>query len=397
MFEKLVEQRNELIAKMEAVLKLAETETRAFTAEEVEKVEGYKAEIANIDATIKMHEEARSFTKKPAEKNTEEVRSLTKEIRDLQADSNKEVEIGNRELRDKAHTIANDATGSSNSSTANIAKTTYADYILDKLAYISPLYSAVRHERFGNSKHQIPVQANKLGKFVPMKELADYAKQTASFEPIMLEAHKFGTLITFSEEVLEDTGYNVEAELLKQLAEAYGVTLDEMLVKGESTMGLKGLESFKSVATEVEVNQEALTTEHITAMYFALPIKYRQNATWVISDEMAQKLTDLKGTDGKPLLVQSYNGSPFGAGSMLLGRPVIINEHVDQIYFGDLQRALIVGERKSLTLQKSTEYGFIRDEVAIKANMRLDIKQGLKEAIVVSKASTFLAAKAKTK
>lgn len=232
---------------------------------------------------------------------------------------------------------------------------------------------------------------------MPMKELADYAKQTANFEPIMLEAHKFGTLITFSEEVIEDTGYNIEAELLKQLSEAYGITLDEMLVKGENSMGVEGLDSFKGVATEIEVDQAALTDEHITAMYFALPIKYRQNATWVISDEVAKALTDLKDKQGKPLLVQSYNGSPFGAGSLLLGRPVIINEHVDQIFFGDLQRALIVGERKSLSLQKSTEYGFIRDEVAIKANMRLDIKQGLKEAIVVSKNSMLLAAKAKTK
>lgn len=394
MNEKLIEQRNELIAKMEAILKVAETETRAFTSEELEKVEGYKQEIANIDATIKMNEEARSFTRKPAENKAPEVRSLAKEIRELNADANKEIEVGERELRDKSHVISTTAVGSSNAQMGNIAKTTYANYILDKLAYVSPLYGAVRHERFGNSKHQIPVQANKLGKFVPMKELADYAKQTADFAPIMLEAHKFGTLISFSEEVLEDTGYNVEAELLRQLAEAYGTTIDELLVKGESSTGVEGLNSFKSVATEVEVVQEAPTAEHITAMYFALPIKYRQNATWVISDKVAKALTDLKDVDGRPLLVQSYNGSPFGAGSTLLGRPVIINEHVDQIFFGDLQRALIVGERKSLSLQKSTEYGFIRDEIAIKANMRLDIKKGLKEAIVVSKASDL---KAKTK
>lgn len=395
MNEKLIEQRNELIAKMEAILKVAETETRAFTSEELEKVEGYKQEIANIDATIKMNEETRSYTRKPAGNKAPEVRSLVEEIRELNADANKEIEVGEREMRDKSHTLSADAVGTSNASTANIAKTTYANYILDKLAYVSPLYGAVRHERFGNSKHQIPVQANKLGKFVPMKELADYAKQTADFEQITLEAHKFGTLITFSEEVLEDTGYNVEAELLRQLKESYALTLDEMIVKGESTMGVEGLNSFKGVATEVEVAQEALTAEHITEMYFALPIKYRQNATWVISDDVARKLTDLKDTNGRPLLVQSYTGSPFGASSTLLGRPVIINEHVDQIFFGDLKRALIVGERKSLSLQKSTEYGFIRDEIAIKANMRMDIKKGLKEAIVVSKASIARMAKAK--
>ena len=48
---------------------------------------------------------------------------------------------------------------------------------------------------------------------------------------------------------------------------------------------------------------------------------------------------------------------------------------------------LIVGERKALSLQKSTEYGFIRDEIAIKANMRLDIKKALGEAVVIGTSS----------
>lgn len=53
-----------------------------------------------------------------------------------------------------------------------------------------------------------------------MKELAEYRKQVATFEPIKLEEHKFGTLITFAQEAIEDTGYNVEGELMCQLAES---------------------------------------------------------------------------------------------------------------------------------------------------------------------------------
>ena len=60
-----------------------------------------------------------------------------------------------------------------------------------------------------------------------------------------------------------------------------------------------------------------------------------------------------------------------------------LNETGSAIFFGDLKRILIVGERKVLSLQKSTEYGFIRDEIAIKANMRLDIKKALGEAMVI--------------
>ena len=196
------------------------------------------------------------------------------------------------------------------------------------------MYGAIRHERFVNSKHQIPVRANKLGKFVPMKELAEYTEQEATFEPIKLEAHKFETLITFSQEAIEDIGYNVEGKLMRQLAESYGLTLDELIVKGNEEYKVNGLNDFSADDGAKEVQLPAkLTPETLTEMYFVLPIRYRHTATWVISDQTAKALTDMKFEDG---------------------RPVIINEHVAElnetglaIFFGDLKRALIVGERKA--------------------------------------------------
>lgn len=404
--KQLLEKRSKLIEQIEEIMNKAESETRAFSKEELDKVNGYTDEVNQIDATIQTQKEARSLMttiKESASPTQEPTTTLLDEIRALQADANKEIEIGTREVRDGSHTFSDTAVGTGNVSTEIISKTTFADYILDKLAYISPLYGAVRHERFGNSKHQIPVQANKLGKFVPMKELAEYTKQVATFEPIKLEAHKFGTLITFSQEAIEDTGYNVEGELMRQLAESYGLTLDELIVKGNAEYKVNGLNDFSVEDGIKEVQLPAkLTSETLTEMYFALPIRYRHTATWVISDQTAKALTDMKFEDGRPVLVTSFNGSPFGPQATILGRPVIINEHVTElnetgsaIFFGDLKRALIVGERKALSLQKSTEYGFIRDEIAIKANMRLDIKKALGEAIVVGKSAGVVKSRTK--
>ena len=167
-----------------------------------------------------------------------------------------------------------------------------------------------------------------------MKELVEYTKQVATFEPIKLEAHKFGTLITFSQEAIEDIGYNVVGELMRQLAESYVLTLDELIVKGNEEYKVNGLNDFSVDDGAKEVQLPAkLTPETLTEMYFVLPIRYRHTATWVISDQTAKVLTDMKFEDG---------------------RPVIINEHVAKlnetgpaIFFGDLKRALIVGERKA--------------------------------------------------
>lgn len=396
--EKLIEQRSAVIEKLEAIKNVAMTETRAFTNEEMEKVEEYKEEVRRLDATIKALEETKEF--KEPEKKEPEVRSLAKEIKGL--DATKEIEVGDYEVRTKTHSIYK--TGGTVENLSNVAKKTFADYILDKLVYISPLYAAIRKERFSSANHQIPVQANKLGKFVAMDELADYAKQSANFSPINLQAVKFGTMITFSEELIEDHGYDIESELLRQLTEAYGVSLDELVVKGGTAGGaakdVAGLEKFNATAdadgadgskgVKFPVNGK-VTIDHVFDMYYKLPIRYRANATWVISDVMAKALSTLKDANGMPLLTTSYNNAPFGSTHTLLGRPVIISEHVKGeftadskvMYFGDLSRALIVGERRSLKLTKSTEYGFIRDEIAIKASMRLDIKKGLGEAMVV--------------
>ena len=401
--KQLLEKRSKLIEQIEAIMNVAETEKRAFSKEEPDKINGYTDEVNQIDATIQTQKEARALMttiKESATDTEQDQTSLLDEIRALQADANKEIETG---IRDGAHTFSDTAVGLGNAPTEIISKTTFADYILDKLSYISPLYGAVRHERFGNSKHQIPVQANKLGKFVPMKELAEYTKQVATFEPIKLEAHKFGTLITFSQEALEDTGYNVEGELMRQLAESYGLTLDELIVKGNEEYKVNGLNDFSVDDGVKEVQLPAkLTPETLTEMYFALPIRYRHTATWVISDQTAKALTDMKFEDGRPVLVTSFNGSPVGPHTTILGRPVIINEHVAElnetgsaIFFGDLKRTLIVGERKALSLQKSTEYGFIRDEIAIKANMRLDIKKALGEALVIGTSNGISRSKAK--
>jgi len=112
-----------------------------------------KKSVNQIDATIKAKEESRSLMtsiKKPASSTNNKDKSISDEIRSLKSDQ--ELEIGTKELRDATHTFSDSAIGSGNTSTQNIAKTTFADYILDKLAYVSPLYGAVRHERFGNSK-----------------------------------------------------------------------------------------------------------------------------------------------------------------------------------------------------------------------------------------------------
>ena len=378
--KQLMEQRDALLADMKVL-----NEERKF-----EEFDSKEQELRAVENEIRMLQIADGMTPSD-EGGEEEVRTIDTEVRSA-LETGKEIDISNIEMRDMGMTTP--ASGS-NTSVSVLGKQTFASYILKKLPELCRLYAAIRKEPLGGASHAIPVQKNKIGKFVNVKEFAEYAKQNADYDQIKLEAQKYGTLVVISEEALTDTGYSLEADVREQIEEGYAATIEGLIVHGDATVGVEGLESISDADGAIKVTQKTagkITLEEIEAIYKALPRKYRKNATWIFNDEVAQTLAALKDGQGRPLLYNSLNGEPFGDGSLLLGRPVIVTDEMagtastgatgnKVIFFGDLQRALVVGPRKSMTIKKSEEAGFLNDTVVLKANTRLDIKKAMCEAM----------------
>lgn len=382
--KELMEKRAALVAEMEAA-----TEKRDFDTFDTKETELRELD-REIEAEKRMAELRGQGAGAAATGEEDEIRAAI--------ENNEELDLGDMELR----TMLIGEAGEGNKSTGNIKKATFADYIIKKLPYISPLYGATRKEVLTSATHSIPVQKSKVGKFVKMTELQKYAAQNADYNVVKLEPHKYGTLIAFSEEVLADTGYDIEADMLEQLVEAYGATMDELIVKGDVSTGVEGLNDFSTADGCIELTQTTvgkITAEELLKIYYALPIQYRNNATWVIADDTARELSALSFQDGTPVLFTGYNNAPVGQGSTILGKPVVINNHVAKltesgipVFFGDLQKAIVVGPRKAFTVKRSDEFGFIDDSVAVKANVRLDIKKTLGESMVIFKGKQTLRA-----
>lgn len=390
----LLEKRSELLAEIEAENK---SEKRS-----VEKIDELLNELDTVNEDINREErmlKASNFT--PASQEGEG-RDYNAEIRSA-IESGRELDVTSFEVEERA--MGTPTVGVNGTSIGNIAKTTFANAIIKKATETSDLYKYVRKENLGSALHQIPVQKTKVNRFANVKELADYVEKNIDFDPIQLSAHKFGNISVISEEAIADTGYNIMSELIEQYGEGAGETLDYLLVKGDAS-GVEGLESFinsgngnaesGAIKQTIADGQLAdLGLDHLLAMYNGLPNKYRKNATWVMGTELAARLMATVDGVGRPLLSTSFNETPFGsqATPMLLGRPVVISDHVNAItgaaqhaplvFFGDLSRALILGLRQNFSIKSSTEYAWLKDGVAIKGTMRLDAKRALGEAIVV--------------
>lgn len=366
--KELQEKRNAVIADMKAM-----TEERAFDATVFATKE---QEIEAIDAEIRALETVEKLTKqevksgKLEERKGEENMELRKALMD------------GKEIKLEERAIANATT---TETAKDLIQTDYASEVFKKLEYVSPLFAQVR-KIVTNSPHTIPVQKGKLGKFVKAAELGDYVANKANFETVMLGAEKYTNLVVLSEEVLADNDCNLEKEMQEQLVEAFGLTMDELIVKGDGA--IEGLEGFATKKV-VQAVTGAITADEIVDLFFKLPIQYRKNACWVINDDTAKALTKLRDAQDRPMLVESYNEDVFGSTYKLLGRPVIVNNNVDgldagagkkAIFIVNLDQAMVVGLRKNLTVQKDTSVLFLQDGVAIKANARLDAKMLNEEA-----------------
>ncbi len=354
----LQEKRNEIINSMKTMTETAENfKVEDFNAKESELVE--------VENKIKA---------------LQKVETLTNTKIENEKDGNN-MDLRNSILEGKEIKLSNEHTTGTD---GQVIKQSYADTIEKRLVNVSPLYQLVR-KIVTDNPHNIPVQAGKLRKFTKTGELQKYVNQKANWKTVQLGAEKYTNLVTISEELLNDSGYDLEQELIDQLVEALALTLDELIVKGDGT--IEGLETFTKENGAKEVVQGTsgvVTVDEVIDLFYALPVAYRNDACFIISDEMANILTKLKDADGRPMLCQSYINGVLEM--TMLGKQVIINEFVAEMatdnkcmFFVNLDRALVVGLRKDMVIKK--DEAFLEDLVMIKANTRLDIKKLIDESV----------------
>lgn len=188
----LLEKRAALVAEMKELNEKRDFEN--FNAKNAE-LEQLDVEIAAEKRVLELNEDSTIVN------SQKEERDYNAEIRQA-FENGTELDVTDFEVEDRAMGIG-EVQGSVEKSVGNIKKTTFANYIIKKLPYVSRLYAACRKEPLSSASHTIPVQKTKIGKLVKMKELQNYVAQNADYDKIDCKPHKFGTLFIVSDELVE--------------------------------------------------------------------------------------------------------------------------------------------------------------------------------------------------
>lgn len=236
---------------------------------------------------------------------------------------------------------------------------------------------------------KIPVVASK-GSASWVDEEGSIPDSDDSFSQVSIGAYKLGTLIKVSEELLNDSVFNLESYISKEFARRIGSKEEEAFFTGDGTGKPLGIFAATGGA-EVGVtaaSATAITADELIDLYYSLKAPYRKSAVWVLNDSTIKAIRKLKDNNGNYLWQPALTA---GTPDTILGRPVYTSSYVPAIAagaktvaFGDFKYYWIA-DRAGRNFKKLTELYAATGQVGFVATQRVDGKLVLPEAIKVLK------------
>ena len=233
--------------------------------------------------------------------------------------------------------------------------------------------------------HKIPVVASH-GSASWIDEEGDYIESDESFGQVQLDAHKVGTVIKVSEELLQDSAFDLESYISSEFSRRIGDKEEDAFLNGNGSGKPTGiLHSTGGGSLGVTAaGAAAITADELVDLYYSLKAPYRKNAVWILNDATIKLIRKLKTGDGQYLW---QPGIKDGEQNTILGRPYFTSPFMPaaaagakSIIFGDLSYYWI-GDRQGITFRRLNELYAGKGQVGFMASKRLDGKTVLPEAI----------------
>ena len=241
--------------------------------------------------------------------------------------------------------------------------------------------------RTSSGDRKIPVVATK-GTATWIDEEGAYTESDDSFGQISIGAYKVGTMIKVSEELLNDSVFDLESYIAKEFARRIGAKEEEAFFTGDgSGKPLGVLAAAGGAETGVTAaSSTAVTADELMDLFYSLKSTYRKKAVWVLNDSTIKAVRKLKDSTGQYLWQPSLVA---GTPDTLLGRPVktsaympVIAAGAKTIAFGDFSYYWIA-DRQGRSFKRLNELYAANGQVGFLGSQRVDGKLVLSEAVKV--------------
>lgn len=336
-YKGLVEKKNDLITRAEAILNDAETNKRELTDDEAQELAEIRDDVRKIKEALKIHDELK-----------EEKQELKEEAAEDKAEAQAMKEAACKEEADRRAFEAyvrgvvlneRDAVNMTKAANGAVIPTTIANKIIAMVYNICPiLEKSTKYNVKG--KLVVPYYDESTNSITVdyADEFVELTSEVGAFTKIELDGFLAGTLTLISRSLINNAQFNIVDFIVERMAYAIKRFIEGELLNGtpNKVAGLSGVtKSITAAATS------AITADEVVRLHDAIIDDYQANAIWIMSPATRTALRTLKSNTGYYLLNDDIS-TPFG--SSLLGKPVYVSDNMPDmgagktaIYYGDMR------------------------------------------------------------
>ena len=250
----------------------------------------------------------------------------------------------------KALTVSNDSTG------GYLAPPEYVRELLKTVTEISPIRSIARIRSTGARSIQVP---KRTGQFAAQWVSESGTRSETTGWNVGLEeipAHEQYALVDISEQDLEDSVFNLEAEMQSEFSEQFAKAEGAAFVSGDMVGKPEGFMTNGNVSSVNSGDADEITADGLISLVHNIKSAYSSNGTFVFNRTTLAKIRKLKDTAGQ-YVFQAGMSLQGGVTNTILGHSYV--EATDMpsegantfpVAFGDFRRGYMIVDRVNLAV-----------------------------------------------
>lgn len=373
---------------MRELLDHADAEERSLTAEEEQKFDRIAGDVDKVQAEIERRERVNDlpFSEAIVREATTIQHAATPAVVEA-----RDMTVGGEEYRSQFWSAMRGADASEyRDLTTSTGGTPYGGYTVPE-GFESAMYEYARFQGAistfsttintdGGGTLIVPTVGSTYGTADLTTEGSAYAESDDVFSQVSLGAYKITRLVQVSQELLQDTGVDLEGFLARSMGEALVAKEEAYFAVGSGSSQPQGLSA--SSAGKTAASATAITADELVDLFHSItpPYRSRPNCVWLTSDATIAAIRKLKtGVSGD----NTYLWQPgliAGQPDTLLGKPIYAHPNVATIaasakvvYFGDMS-SMYVRRAGGTVVQRLDERYAELGLVGFIAHRRIDSK-----------------------
>lgn len=281
----------------------------------------------------------------------------------------------------KALSVSNDTSG------GFLAPPEYVQELIKTVTEISPMRQIARIRATSQKAVQMPSRtatfsAQWVAENGTRSETTGYTTQLEE-----IPTHELYALVDISEQELEDSVFDLEAEMQSEFATQFAAAEGTAFISGNAVGKPEGITTNSSIGTTNSGNGTALTGDGLIDLVHAIKTEYGVNGTFIFNRSTLADIRKLKDTAGQ-YVFQAGMMLTAGVPNTILGYPYVempdmpdVGASAKPVAFGDFSRGYMIVDRVSLSVLRDPFTQATSGNVRYVARRRVGGQVVLAEAI----------------